>query len=359
MKIALVNSIMPQPGSGDGMTEYTYQLYKRLSKNNKVDLVYSIRESKRNDIRGLTYTYFLFSKRIMELARKDYDIIHITNQEMGFVARILKENNSKAKVVVTIHDLMRLKQGYNRGFLQKKYDKLVSQSVKDAFEYSDYMIFSAQSVEKDSARLLKTSGKWSTILLGPRDEFTRLKVKARRNPKSFAIGYVGALSHRKNVMFILRTALEMKADNKYKFVIYGSGPDLQKLLRFKQEKGLDNVLFMGFAPDKRLLSIYDSFDLFLYPTLEEGSSLPMLDAQARGLPVVIMSKNMVDKPVTKYCFKVDSESSAAGMIKMLLSGKYTEKERKREIQYARSFSWDMISSKTMRIYAKLKKHSNL
>lgn len=358
MKIALVNSIMPQPGSGDGMTEYAYQLYKRLSKNNDLSLIYSIKKSKRNDIYGLTYTYFMFGNRISELAKKDYDIIHIVNQEMGFVARILKENGSKAKIIVTVHDLMRLKPGFNRGFLQNKYDKLVTKSVQDAFDYSDYVLFSANSVEKDAAKLLNSSKKRSTILLGPRDNFIKARMPRKIKKDKFTIGYVGALSHRKNVMFILKTALKLKSNDNFKFIIYGSGPESNSLRKFKQDNCLNNVRFMGFAMDEKLLDIYDSFDLFFYPTLEEGSSLPILDAQARGLPVIIMSKNMVDKPVTKYCFKVDNEVSAARMIDKLLSGRFTDKERKKEIRHAKTFSWDNISSKTIKIYRMLQAQPN-
>ena len=357
MKIALVNSILPQQGSGDGMTEYTYQLYKRLKETNEVDLIYSIKESKRNDVRGLVYTYFLFDKRIKELAKKDYDIIHITNQEMGFAARILKENGSKAKIIVTVHDLMRLKQGFNKGLIQNKYDKLVKKSVTSAFNYSDYIIFSAKSVEADAAKILGIHKKYVTILLGPRDEFVNTKATNRKSKDMFTIGYIGALSHRKNVIFILRTALLMKSKSQYRFMIYGSGPELQNLLKFKSDSDLNNVSFMGFAPEKKLLSIYDSFDLFFYPTLEEGSSLPMLDAQARGLPVVILRDNMVDKPVTKYCFKVGNEKSAAGMIERLLKGGYSEKQKRLEIKYAKSFSWDNIFSKTLHVYAELLKSS--
>ena len=199
--------------------------------------------------------------------------------------------------------------------------------------------------------------KYVTILLGPRDEFVNTKATNRKSKDMFTIGYIGALSHRKNVIFILRTALLMKSKSQYRFMIYGSGPELQNLLKFKSDSDLNNVSFMGFAPEKKLLSIYDSFDLFFYPTLEEGSSLPMLDAQARGLPVVILRDNMVDKPVTKYCFKVGNEKSAAGMIERLLKGGYSEKQKRLEIKYAKSFSWDNIFSKTLHVYAELLKSS--
>ena len=44
---------------------------------------------------------------------------------------------------------------------------------------------------------------------------------------------------------------------------------------------------MGLALEERLIGIYDSFDVFAFPSLYEGFGLPILEAQSRGLPVII------------------------------------------------------------------------
>ncbi len=353
MRIALINPIRPQPGSGDGMTEYTYQLYKRLAKKHKVDLLYPLNESKRNDVIGLTYTYFFFGSRIAALAKKNYDIIHITNHEMGFAAKILKDQGSDAKIVTTIHDLMRLKQGYNQGFLQNRYNHLVAESIKTAFRNSDYIIFSAESVQHDARMHLGAAGRWKTVLLGPRDNFVETEVARKRKSGVFEVGYVGALSYRKNVLFMLKTALRLKGNSRFRFTIYGSGPDHAALAKFKKDNRLDNVRFMGFAPEGKLLGIYDSFDLFFYPTLEEGSSLPVLDAQARGLPVIVYKRNMIDKPVTKYCFVAENEVDASNLLLRFAKEGFDYRIRNKEIAYSRGFSWDNISKITESIYREL------
>jgi len=335
------------------MTEYTYQLYNRLLKKHEVDLLYPLHKSKKNDVLGLIYTYFLFGHKIAALAKKNYDIIHITNHELGFAASILKSKKSNAKIVTTVHDLMRLKEGFNKGFLQNKYNKLVSMSIKLAFEKSDYVVFSAESVQNDAILYALSVKHWKAILLGPRDNFVKAKIKKKNKSNTFNIGYVGAISYRKNIMFLLRTALKMTGMSEYHFTIYGSGPDYKNLVDFKNENNLKTVKLMGFAPEDKLLEIYDSFDIFFYPTLEEGSSLPVLDAQARGIPVLLYKNNKIDNAVKKYCFLASNEDHAVTIITNLMKKGYSDSSRKREIRYARHFSWDNVAKETEQVYKEL------
>ena len=44
---------------------------------------------------------------------------------------------------------------------------------------------------------------------------------------------------------------------------------------------------MGFAPEEKLVSIYDSFDAMVFPTLYEVFELPILEAQSREIPVIV------------------------------------------------------------------------
>lgn len=351
MKIALVNSIKPQPGSGDGMTEYTYQLYRHLSKKNKIVAIAPLKRSRRNDMSGLIYTFSLFKGEIAKLAKKDFDIIHITNQEMGFAARLLKKAGSKARIVTTIHDLMRMDPGFNKGPLQHAYNAVVASSIKDAITYSDYLIFSSSSVERRALKRFRISKEWRVIMLGPKDHFRELLIPKKKAKVQFNVGYVGAISHRKNIGFILKTAAELKANSGYHFTIYGSGPDLKRLTRQKEKDGLDNVSFMGYAKEDELIKIYDSFDLFYYPAREEGSSLPILDAQARGLPVLIYKMSKLDPEVTKYCFTAADEKDAVRVLARLKNKGYPQKAKMKATQYARSFSWDALTRQTQDAYA--------
>jgi len=352
MKIALLNTIKPHAGSGDGMTEYAYQLCTKLSKSNKVDAIYPLEQSKRSDIFGLVYTNSVFKLRIRKLAKEDYDIIHIANQELGFVAKMLKRLGCKARIITSIHDLMRVKdEGYHRGFLQDAYSNLVASSVHDALNFSDLIIFTASSVGNSAKREFGHELKKHTVtLLCPKDQFRTAKIPADKRSSELRVGYIGALAFRKNIIFVLKTAKMLKDDISVKFIIYGSGAEKPNLLQFKEENKLSNVTFMGFAPENKLMQIYDGFDLFIYPSIEEGSSLPILDAQARGLPAIVIKSNNMDEEVTKYCFKARDEQDAARIIALISKKGCSKKQIGAWTNYARSFSWDRVAKETLAAY---------
>ncbi|MDE1870269.1 MAG: glycosyltransferase family 4 protein [Candidatus Micrarchaeota archaeon] len=354
MKIALLNTIKPHAGSGDGMTEYTYQLYTKLGKGNKVDAIYPLENSKRNDIFGLVYANSLFKLRLRKLAKEDYDIIHITNQELGFAAKMLKRLGSKARIITSIHDLMRVKdEGYHRGMLQDAYSNLVASSVKDAIDFSDYVLFTASTVQKEGEKRFKRELRnHITTLLCPKEPFRTTKIPAKKS-RTFNVGYIGALAFRKNVIFALRTAKKlMDKEKSVKFLIYGSGAEKENLMTYKADHNLSSVSFMGFAQEGKMMQIYDSFNVFFYPSLEEGSSLPILDAQARGLPVIVLKSNNIDEEVTRYCYKAKDEAEAARIISELMKKGYPKKQMETSTNYARSFSWDRVASETLAIYKK-------
>ena len=152
MKIALLNTVKPSLSGADAPSEYTFQLYSRLGKGNKVDAIYPLERSKRNDIIGLVYTNSLFKLRLRELAKEDYDVIHIANQELGFAAKMLKRLGAKAMILTSIHDLKRVpeRHRYKKNLLQDAYNNLVTSSIHDALSFSDLVIFTSASVQKEA-----------------------------------------------------------------------------------------------------------------------------------------------------------------------------------------------------------------
>ncbi|MDE1870247.1 MAG: glycosyltransferase [Candidatus Micrarchaeota archaeon] len=354
MKIALVNVIKPQEGSRDGMTEYTYQLYERIRKKHVVDLVYVTEKSKRLDSIAYVYANTLFKFKVRKLAKKKYDIIHITNQELGFVAKTVKKLGTKAKVITSIHDLMRMDINSVQGFSQRMYSRLVARSIMDCFKFSDSIIFSASTVEKDAVkRFGGMFGAHVTTLLGPSEEFRTAPIPKKTKRREFVVGYVGAFAPWKNPMFVLKTAKLLKDDKSIVFKMYGHGPEEEVMRAYKSENRLENLEIKSFPAQNRFLEMYDGFDLFFYPTLEEGSSLPMINSQCRGLPVVIYKGNKVDDEVTRYCFVSKDEKDAAGLIRGIEEKGFETKRRQIMLKYVRGFSWDRVAKETLDVYHKV------
>ncbi|MEM0147928.1 MAG: glycosyltransferase family 4 protein, partial [Candidatus Micrarchaeaceae archaeon] len=113
------------------------------------------------------------------------------------------------------------------------------------------------------------------------------------------------------------------------------------------------INFMGYAPGDKIIDIYDSFDVFTFPTYYESFGLPILEAQSRGLPVIIYKHGKIPKEVRKYCFEAESPEHMAQIIENLKENGYNEKLRKKAMEYARSFTWERTAKETLKVYKKV------
>lgn len=349
LNIAMINGIRPMSGSGDGITEYAYNMYLQLSKKNSVDLLYSIERAKKNDTLGLMKVNSGLSSKARAAAKESHDIFHIVNQEVGFAAKDIKAVNSLNRVVTTIHDVSRFEKGLHRGVLQNAYNALIRRSVKNAIRSSDFLIFdSSQTMEEVKKRF--AIGHGAVVNIGIDSRFSN-KIPARRD-RHFTVGYLGSFAYHKNVEVILRAARLLK-DAKIDFRIYGAGIENRNLLDFIDKNNLKRVGMMGFAPEAKKAQVYDGFDAFVFPSLYEGFGLPILEAQARGVPVIIYRHGKIPREVRKYCFEAEDEEHMAMIIKTLKENGYNEKIRRAATAYARGFTWEKCAKETSRIYKKL------
>lgn len=64
------------------------------------------------------------------------------------------------------------------------------------------------------------------------------------------------------------------------------------LVRLVDERSLqDKVIFTGYLSDKALPSIYSSAFCYVFPSLEEGFGIPVIEAGNAGLPVIISDQS--------------------------------------------------------------------
>ncbi|MGA2800133.1 MAG: glycosyltransferase [Candidatus Micrarchaeaceae archaeon] len=361
MRVALVNIFKPREGSGDGITEYTLQLYKKLKQKHKIDLVFALDESKRIDIPGRVYVETFFRLAAKKLIEGNYDVVHITNPEIGYFAKKLKKAGVKAKIIVTIHDFVRVvshSKGGSGG-LQTMYDYMVTKNTADAINYADFIIFTSSN-ELAYGKAHYRLPEHSLIFIGAKDLFLNAPLPRRtdRSGKPFTIGYIGGLVPSRHIDFILKTAEILGPA--YRFRIYGTGSERANLLKYKSERHIENAEFMGFAPEKEILKIYDSFDLFMNCSSVDVESLPLEDALARGKPVLISEPNIYDDEVRKRVYQAKTPGHAAEIIKRLKEEGYPVKRQKANLKYEKTVSWAQVARKTEAVYTKVSEgHSNL
>jgi len=137
------------------------------------------------------------------------------------------------------------------------------------------VISSAIDLQKHEERLLSAT-----------DAETCLRIKGLR--KWVTIGYVGGLRPEKNVAALIkafRGLLENNSEARVRLVIIGDGPMRSLLKETVKRQDLSRyVLFLGFIPDA--YRFLNAIDIFVLPSLSEGSPLSLIEAMAAGKAII-------------------------------------------------------------------------
>ena len=150
------------------------------------------------------------------------------------------------------------------------------------------------------------------------------------------------------------------ARDKWRWVIVGAGPFRSRLEAAIAEAGItQHVHFAGRVDDRELHAWYEAADLFVHPTLYEGSSLVTLEAMAhRRACVVTRAGGLPDKVkngVNGWIVEPGDPSALAAAI----SGALDDPMRLMEMGHAgreiveAEFSWTALAEQTLDLYAEL------
>lgn len=107
----------------------------------------------------------------------------------------------------------------------------------------------------------------------PRDRIWSRKI-LNINNEDFIISFIGKFSKEKGIDILLRAANNLE---KVKVILIGAG---------KIDYDNQNIIFKGTLPHDMIPIYLSASDIFVFPTLCEGSSNSLLEALACGLPVI-------------------------------------------------------------------------
>lgn len=104
----------------------------------------------------------------------------------------------------------------------------------------------------------------------------------------FTVGFAGRLSREKGIKDFVRVARKVTETlPEVRFLIAGEGPDGETMRSMSAESGLAGQFeYMGLLSREEIRDFYDQLDLLLHPSHSEGTPLSLLEAAARGVPVV-------------------------------------------------------------------------
>jgi len=189
------------------------------------------------------------------------------------------------------------------------------------------------------------------------------RVRARYGLPEKMILHVGSIAPKKN-LGTLAEAFAMLVerddyDGSLVFVgrVYEKG---QGDVIFEQVKRLglsDRVIFTGSVPDEDLPAIYNAAQFMVFPSVNEGFGIVLLEAMASGCPIIASSTTAVPEAVGDAGILLSDPRDAgeirSAMLRLLEDEQLRSELRARGLRRAARFSWESIARETLRLYEQL------
>ena len=137
---------------------------------------------------------------------------------------------------------------------------------------------------------------------------------------AFVLYSIGELIPRKNHIFVLEALREaFHADPNLYYLIAGGG-ELRELNTFIEKEQLQKqIRLLGFRKDARRL-MYGA-DVFVFPSLQEGLPVAVMEAMAAGLPVLASdirgNHDMIQDGVNGFLYPVNDRETFLGKLEMM------------------------------------------
>jgi L-malate glycosyltransferase len=221
------------------------------------------------------------------------DIVHTHRPKDNVIGTIAAKLAGVPHVIRTVHGLVEPMHGWSRA----KY------RVHDALDRAMLRCFADRivAVSRHSAEALSRSGYARTPMVQipngidlRRVRATRTATEVRRafgiGDDALLVGTAGRLSAVKGQKYLVEAArLVLRQEPKARFVFVGSGPLKGDLVAQATALGVDRAcLFIDPLVDGKagVFDLMAAFDVFVLPSLSEGSPMALLEAMALERPIV-------------------------------------------------------------------------
>ncbi len=241
------------------------------------------------------------------------------------------------------------------------YGLLLPRSVRRARR----VIVPSSATQADVCRLFPgAAGKVRVVAPGvrlgggvPRDPARRAEFRRRNGLDEGYILFLGNVEPRKNLPMLIRAFHMARAEGalRQKLVIAGeAGWGQSAVERDVVRLGLaGEVRFWGYVAEPDLSMLYAAADAFVFPSLQEGFGLPVLEAMACGTPVIVSDRGALPEVAGEAAMVVPAdrpEAWARALGELVADSERQASLRAKGEARARAFTWDEAARLTETVY---------
>lgn len=322
--------------------------YERLS--GRAGMIDNVKEGFLVKIQVLTFLLFNVYYSLRKF--KGMDVVHVQWPIPNGLGAMFLKKIYRVPYINTIHgEEVHLSRRYNMLFALQW---LVNNSSKT--------ITNSTATRKSCLEAALNDEKIDIIPFGVDTDFFR-PLDVYKDENIFQILSVGYLIERKGFEYLIRAMPNiLKEHDNVRLKIIGSGPLESKLKELIYELGLgDEVEIIKNVSDEKLLTIYNSSDLFVLPSIvdsqgnTEGLGVVLLEAMACGLPVIGSSVGGILDIIDKKSGLLVPEKDISELSEAILLLINDESLRKKFVQSSLNmvkskFSWKHVSKSYINVY---------
>lgn len=292
------------------------------------------------------YINQLYTVLYLVFSFKKFQVAHLTYYN-DFLLRILRLKN--IPVVITIHDLIPEKFKLSFGFL----DRNVIKNRRNLIFNCKAIICVSESTKSNLLELYGDSNKNIQVIYNGFSAKT-IDEEGLDVNRPFIL-FVGKRFGYKNFEGLVEAFTKVRETHDVDLICVGGGKFDKDELNLIKSAGLLGHCQQVNLNDKLLNAYYKRAELFVYPSLEEGFGIPLLEALSNECIVAASNISVfheVGGDVIKY-FDPTEIASMAEVISYCISNKEYIKRSVALREQASKFSWENCARETFSYYQKV------
>ncbi|MBT3356365.1 glycosyltransferase family 4 protein [bacterium] len=290
------------------------------------------------------------------------DICWMPIQQVPFIGP------KKTKYVVTIHDLAF--KFFPAHFPKTDLYKL-NFFTDSAIKRADKIIAISDATKKDILKLYPKVNEKKIFVIHhgfdvkhflrrrTDEEILRVRkeLKIANDTKRRYLLYVGALQPRKNLITLIKAFEVIKKNKKFnelRLVLAGEQAWMSEetIVAAQESVNKKDIILTDRVDFEQLAALYQSAEIFVYPSLYEGFGIPILEGLASRVPVVTANNSSLPEVGGDAVELFESENHQAladVLLKIMKSYKIKERMIKRGASHVKKFSWEKSAKKTLEV----------
>lgn len=266
--------------------------------------------------------------------------------------------------VVTVHDLSVFKFPETHPVERvKQFEK----SFRQTLDAAAHLITDSETVRQEVIEFFGwPSDRITAVHLGvspvfsPRSaaELTPALQRYGLDPGAYSL-CVSTIEPRKRIDRLLEAYAKLPEKMREAFPLVLAGGDgwhsEQLLGMIDKGRSAGWLRYLGFVPEDGLPALYAGASLFVYPSIYEGFGLPVVEAMASGVPVVLSNRSCLPEiaaGAAKLVDPDDSDALVASIMEALSDLEWRRQAVANGLQVAARYNWDECVRQTVNAYRK-------